>query len=197
MRENIPILLWTFPFKSLLLFFVTLNVTLFLLNRILLFNEIYNQESLAAMEHAHVFETICQNHTIRAGLGERYIDICHSAQEYAQHYVFVLSLQQTVQQTYLCGNTPCLDTVEQFLEIITRSLAFTVCTVLVSVVVTLFVILRYIGLPNQNRCALHRRAVDLEQPLVANTVLQIDDRDDRDDHYHYHSGELYYKQKKL
>tara|TARA_B100000787_G_scaffold165005_1_gene148376 strand:- start:6342 stop:6902 length:561 start_codon:yes stop_codon:yes gene_type:complete len=138
-------ILWQFPFKSFVLFFITLNFTLFLLHRAILFVELYSSEAQSAKEHSYVATQICSNITLRAGLGVNYIDICHSAEEFANRLVFLVALKRTMQSIHLCGDIPCLELLDQLLEILTRSLAFTMGAVLVAVVVVLIGVLYCCG----------------------------------------------------
>ena len=160
--QRVGIVLWRFPFKSFVLFFVSLNVTLFVLHRFILFADHYHVESQNSKEHSHVFEHICRNATLRAGLGPNYIDICHSAETLAMRFVWLAALKRTIQDTHLCGDVACMELLERFLEIVTRSLAFTACAVLVGVLATLVSVI-YCCAGRRSRSQRRFTSVDLEE----------------------------------
>lgn len=135
--KDVALLVWKFPLKAFMLFFLSLNVTLFILHRMIMFVDFYNIELLSATEHTHVLEHICQNATLKAGLGENYMEMCHTAEELSRRYVLLSSLKRTIQDTHLCGDVACIEYFERILEIVTRSLAFTMCAVLIGVLGTL------------------------------------------------------------
>ena len=174
--QHIGIVLWRFPLKSFVLFFVSLNVTLFVLHRFILFADHYQLESRNSKEHLHVIEHICRNATLRAGLGPNYIDICHSAETQAMRFVWLAALKRTIQDTHLCGDIACLDLFEQLLEIVTRSLAFTACAVLVGVLATLVSVF-YCCAGRRNRSQQRFKSVNLEEAQMEEQLTILDFND--------------------
>ena len=127
---------WNFPLKSFVVFFLALNVTMFAFHRIIMFVDFYHEERAMMKDDSFVDINICQNDNLKANLGQNYVEMCHRAEVDSQKWVFLNAFRRTIQNTYLCGDVPCLELFEIILEIITRSLAWTICAVLIGVVIT-------------------------------------------------------------
>ena len=127
---------WNFPIKSFFVFFLALNVTMFVFHRLIMFHDFYHQARATLKDDKFVDINICQNDKLKANLGENYVEICHRAEVDSQKWVFLNAFRRTIQNTYLCGDVPCLELFERIMEIVTRSLAWTVCAVLIGVILT-------------------------------------------------------------
>ena len=96
----------------------------------------YHQEYKNLQDDAFVDNNICKNNDLKANLGENYIEVCHRAEVLSQKWVLLNAFKRTIQNTYLCGDVPCIELFERIMEIVTRSLAWTVCAVLIGVILT-------------------------------------------------------------
>ena len=130
---------WNFPLKSFLVFFLATNVTMFVFHRLIMFHDFYHQERAMLKDDSYVNQHICQNDTLKANLGENYVQICHRAEVDSQKWVLINAFRRTIQNTFLCGDAACLELFETIMEIVTRSLAWTICAVLIGVIVTVCV----------------------------------------------------------
>jgi len=137
--------IWNFPLKSFVVFFMGVNVSMFFVHRILMFVDFYHHESASFKDDAFVNENICQNDNLKANLGSNYVDICHRAEVDSQKWVSLNAFRMTIQNTYLCGDVSCIELFEQLMEIVTRSLAWTVCAVLIGVILLVFMIVYCVG----------------------------------------------------
>ena len=136
--DRIGVQIWNFPMKSFFCFFLALNVTMFALHRLIMFSDFYYLERSALKDDSFVNDHICRNDTLKANLGENYVQICHRAEVDSQKWVMLNAFRRTIQNTFLCGDISCIELFEKILEIVTRSLAWTICAVLIGVIVTSF-----------------------------------------------------------
>ena len=110
-----------------------------------MFADFYTNESKTLKDDAFVNENICQKENLKANLGENYVDICHRAEVDSQKWVLFNALKRTIQNTYVCGDVSCIDLFEQLMGIVTRSLAWTVCAVLIGVILVIFTLVYCVG----------------------------------------------------
>ena len=100
--------------------------------------------------------------------------MCHSAEEFSRRFVFLAALKRTIQATHLCGDVPCIELLGLVLEIVTRSLAFTMCAVLIGVLATLAGVL-YCCAGSRRQYSRKTRMIDLEeQQHTAEPVTILD-----------------------
>ena len=59
--DNLGKNIWNFPLKSFVLFFLSLNITLFLIHRIIMFHTFYKQNEQIMRDDLFVVENICKN----------------------------------------------------------------------------------------------------------------------------------------
>lgn len=170
---------WKFPARAFLLFFASLNVSFFILHRIIIFKDSYQIEAQMINEDTFVFNNICKNNTLKANLGQNYVDICHRAEVHSQKSPFINAVRHTIQNTYLCGDQPCIEIFEQVLEIVTRSLAWTLCAIMCVLFLTLCLIIYCSG----SRCGRkwskrHKiQRYDIEEQLEEPLQIQYVDYD--------------------
>ena len=143
--DNLGKNIWNFPLKSFVLFFLSLNITLFLIHRIIMFHTFYKQNEQIMRDDLFVVENICKNDTLKANLGADYISLCHAAEINSEGWVFLRAAQETIRNTYFCGDIACLELFEQIMEIVTRSIVWAVCAVLVLIIFLLFLFVYCIG----------------------------------------------------
>lgn len=109
-----------------------------------------------------VSDEICKNVTLRANLGLQYESICHEATVGAKVWPIIRAVKHVIQHTHLCGDIPCLDVVDHFLDSLSRSMAWTLaCIVLVLLLVV--IILVYVGTKRTS----HKHKYDVETCRVA------------------------------
>lgn len=137
--------IWNFPLKSFVVFFMGVNVSMFLVHRIIMFVDFYHMENASFKDDHFVNENICKNDNLKANLGSNYVDICHRAEIDSQKWVLMNAFRMTIQNTYLCGDEPCMELFERLMEIVTRSLAWTVCAVLIGMIIILCLLVYFVG----------------------------------------------------
>lgn len=135
--DRIGLHIWNAPIKSFAVFFAALNVTLFLCHRIIMFYDFFHQESALLRDDKFVNDNICLNNELRANLGASYIDVCHRAEVDSQKFVWLNAFRRTIQHTYLCGDVSCIELFETIVEIISRSLAWTIASIIFGIVLTI------------------------------------------------------------
>jgi len=127
---------WASPAKTFVVFFLLLNLAFFSLDRLLILYSSYLAESVLHDNDKFVYE-LCLNETIRANLGVEYREFCEKAEVAAGSWVLLRALKRMISRTYLCGDTPCIDVLERVLEIVTRSMAWTMAAFFAGVVFVL------------------------------------------------------------
>jgi len=101
--------IWNFPIISFLVFFMSLNATLFIFHRIIIFHDFYQEASKLYKDDSFVNENICQNDNLKANLGLNYIEVCDRAEVHSQKSVFLNAFKKTIQVTYICGDISCIE----------------------------------------------------------------------------------------
>ena len=98
--------------KQLFLIILTMWLASFLSSRGLLFMKEYAIAKKHFKDDIFTLTAICNNNDIKANLGKN-AHICEQAQINVEVYPWQTAFQKVVDNTYLCGNTPCLDLFDQ------------------------------------------------------------------------------------
>ena len=128
---------WLAPTKSLLVFIVSVKIVLFIAHRGLMYRNAYYEASVRFANDLFVNSEICSNERLRANLGAEYADICQRAPINVQQWPALNALNAVIAQTHLCGDVGCVDMFERIVEIVTRSLAWTVAAFMIGVLLTI------------------------------------------------------------
>lgn len=120
------------PVQRLVGFCISAWIILFVLHRFVMLREAWQEHYELWKDDRFVAEEICRNVTLRANLGLQYESICHDATVGANVWPITRAVKHVIDQTHLCGDISCLDILDHILELLSKSMVWTLaCVVLV------------------------------------------------------------------
>lgn len=125
------------PVHTIAIFCTAVWMGVFVLNRFVMLRQAWEVEYVRWNNDQFVAMEICSNNTLRANLGQDYEHICHKATVDSQVWPMWRAVHTVLRNTHLCGDVPCTELIDHFLETLSRSMAWT----LACLCVTLFLII--------------------------------------------------------
>lgn len=151
------------PVHTIAIFCTVIWMGAFVLNRLVLFRQSWEEETVRWNNDNFVTNEICLNTTLRANLGQDYEHICHKAAVDSKVGPVWRATHTVLSHTHLCGDTPCTVLIDHFLDTLSRSMAWTLA-VLTAVLLLIIIVGVWFG---TRRCTIPTTKYDLEHTRLS------------------------------